>query len=160
MEPRRINEAGRRLIESFEGLRVDAYQDQGGVWTIGYGHTRGVTREMVVNQAQAESLLANDLDHAERAVSQFMARCGYMPTDNQFAALVSLVFNVGTVCLNSHLTHMLIGEHPMPALVPDWIELWNKVRVDGREVVSPGLARRRSAEAQLWQTPDTQGGVS
>ena len=40
--PRHINEAGLAMIKSFEGLRLDAYRDPVGIWTIGYGHTRGV----------------------------------------------------------------------------------------------------------------------
>lgn len=44
------NQAGLKLIESFEGLRLTAYQDSVGVWTIGYGHTKGVKKGQTIPQ--------------------------------------------------------------------------------------------------------------
>ena len=49
------------LVKSFEGCELEAYRDLGGVWTIGYGHTAGVHRGMVIDQPRAEGLLAEDL---------------------------------------------------------------------------------------------------
>jgi hypothetical protein len=60
--------AGLALIEQFEGLELEAYQDLVGVWTIGYGHTRGVRPGQTVTKAEAEALLQQDLAAAEAAV--------------------------------------------------------------------------------------------
>lgn len=85
-----INDAGLKLIESFEGLRLTAYQDSVGVWTIGYGHTQGVAQGQTITQQQAEAFLQQDLAVAEAAVNGR----GLALTDNQFAALVSFTFNL------------------------------------------------------------------
>jgi len=50
---RQINDAGLQLIASSEGLRLSAYQDVAGIWTIGYGHIRGVGRGMTITDDQA-----------------------------------------------------------------------------------------------------------
>ena len=56
--------AGRKLIETFEGLRLTSYQDQRGIWTIGYGHTGDVYANEIITQEEADNLLAIDLHHA------------------------------------------------------------------------------------------------
>lgn len=93
--PQTINTAGLQLIESFEGLRLNSYQDSVGVWTIGYGQTMGVTAGQTITQPQAEAFLQQDLGVAEAAVNGL----GQTLTDNQFAALVSFTFNLGGVNL-------------------------------------------------------------
>ena len=112
--PQTTNEAGLQLIESFEGLRLNAYQDSVGVWTIGYGHTKGVAQGQTITQAQAEAFLQQDLSSAEGDVNGH----GLTLTDNQFAALVSFTFNLGGGNLNKLLSH---GQ----AAVPDRILLFD-----------------------------------
>ena len=56
-----ISTAGIDLLTHFEGLRLEAYQDSVGVWTIGYGHTKGVTPSMKITEAQANNLLRTEL---------------------------------------------------------------------------------------------------
>ena len=55
------NQAGLQLIESFEGLRLNSYQDSVGVWTIGYGHTQSVQPGQTITQQQAQAFLQQDL---------------------------------------------------------------------------------------------------
>jgi lysozyme len=89
-----------KLIESSEGCRLKAYQDTGGVWTIGYGHTKGVGPNQTITQQMAEVLLKHDLDYATSIVNQQTGKC----TQGQFDALVDFIFNVGpTQFLHSHL---------------------------------------------------------
>jgi lysozyme len=92
MTPRIINAAGLALIEKWEGLVLTAGQDIAGVLTIGYGHTLGVYEGETITEAQADALLANDLAIFEEVVT--IHTIG-VPTDNQFAAMVSLSFNIG-----------------------------------------------------------------
>jgi len=81
-----------KLIHGEEGCKLTAYQDQGGVWTIGWGHTQGVTEGMVINQQQADLLFQEDLHDVEGYVQYYVK----VPlNDNQFAALTSLVYNIG-----------------------------------------------------------------
>jgi lysozyme len=83
---RRINEAGLELIKSFEGCRLDAYSDQAGVTTIGFGHTIGVRPGEVITQQEADDYLRSDLRRAETYVDAVTLD---VPTDDdQFAAMV------------------------------------------------------------------------
>lgn len=132
------NDAGLQLIESFEGLRLNSYQDSVGVWTIGYGHTQGVHQGQTITQQQAQAFLQQDLGVAEAAVN----RLGLTLTDNQFAALVSFTFNLGAGNLNKLMKNGL-------AAVPDRILLFD--HAGGRAL--PGLTRRRQAERALYLTP-------
>ncbi len=127
------------MTENFEGLRLTAYQDVKGVWTIGYGHTGPEVRDgMTISQAQAETYLRSDLLTAviavERDVKQPLSQ-------GQFDALVDFAFNVGATALeHSTLLRLLnAGNYADVALEFD---KWDHA---GATVVA-GLLRRRQAE--------------
>lgn len=83
---------GFNLIKEFEGLRLHTYKCPADRWTIGYGHTADVSANDVITEAQAISLLYQDVAESERAVNKYV----HVPlTQNQFDALVSFVFNLG-----------------------------------------------------------------
>jgi lysozyme len=142
---RLVNNAGLALVKSFEGLFLDAYRDIAGVWTIGWGHTGGVYKGQRVTQREAEMLLVIDLTEAAAEVA---LRAPYS-TDNQFAAMVSLAFNIGiygyrgSTVLRKHKASDFAGAAKA-------FELWNKAHVDGELVAVRGLTRRRKAEAALY----------
>ena len=69
----RISNRGLEIIKEFEGFRARAYMCPAGVWTIGYGHTRGVKAGDVVNEQQATELLRNDAKEAEEVVTEEVA---------------------------------------------------------------------------------------
>ena len=145
--PRIINESGLALIKQFEGMRLEAYPDVCGVWTIGYGHTNGVAPGMTITQDQADQLLLNDLDDAQNAVG---AAVGEVDTsDNQFAAMVSLCYNIGVGNFRSStvLKQHLVGDTPGAA---NAFLLWNKATIDGTPQVVTGLTLRRHAERALY----------
>jgi len=145
---RRINEAGLAIIKEFEGLVLTPYQCPGRVWTIGYGHTRTVKPGMVITPGQAEQLLLDDLRLAERAVSRSVE----VPlNDNQFSALVAFVFNVG-IGNFGRSTLLRLLNRGWYEQVPAQLSRWN--RASGE--VYGGLARRRAAEARLWNTPEVE----
>lgn len=143
----KTNLAGIELIKAWEGLRTTAYQDSVGVWTIGYGHTSmagepKVTPGMRITPDQATAILANDLGKYESAVSSALKRT---PTGNQFAAMVSLCFNVGpgNFLKSSVLTRFNAGDMQGAA---DAFLMWNKA---GGKVLQ-GLVNRREAERKLF----------
>lgn len=141
-----INGAGFDLIKHFEGFEDKPYLDQGGVATIGYGHTKGVTMESpVCTQAQAEEWLDDDLQDAMDAVDDAVT-IGL--TDNQYAALVSLVFNCGPAPLKGTLGRVLnTGDYTGAAMqFPAWDHVHG--------IVNDGLLKRRQAEMKLFNTPD------
>jgi len=81
-----------RLIEGSEGCELKAYPCPSGIPTIGYGHTSGVRLGMTCTPAQASVWLSEDVRYAEELVHSHVTS----PLDqNQFDALVSIIFNVG-----------------------------------------------------------------
>ncbi len=144
---RRISEEALAHLKRWEGLRLDAYRDGGGVWTIGYGHTAaaGAPRPeagMTITEVEAERILRADLAWAERAVERHVA----VPLgEGQFGALVSFVFNVGETAFagSTLLRRLNAGDY---AAVPEQLQRW--VHDGGRRV--EGLVNRRAAEAGLW----------
>ena len=135
---RQINDAGLNLIKSFEGLRLTAYDDSTGVWTIGYGHIKGVQQGQTITAEQADEFLREDLADAEAAVEHLPVPLN----DNQFAALVSFAFNLGPGNLRSLFKYGL-------AAVPERMMLFSHA---GGHVMM-GLVRRRAAERRLFLQP-------
>jgi lysozyme len=124
-----------------------AYRDSGGVWTIGYGHTKGVKQGDVVNDYGALKFLAEDLAWAEAAVNK--ALDGYKLTQNQFDSLVSLTYNIGATGFagSTVVKRIKAGDNIGAAEALTW---WNQ---DNGSVV-PGLVSRRAREKALFLTPD------
>ncbi|MBE9180927.1 lysozyme [Oculatella sp. LEGE 06141] len=141
-ERRQINTQGLELLKSFEGLRLTAYRDAVGVWTIGYGTTTGVRPGMRITQSQAEALLRQDLLRFETAVNNLVK----VPlTDNQFSALVSFTYNVGERALGTSTLLRLLNQGNYRGAANEFLR-WNKA--GGR--VLAGLTRRRNAERTLF----------
>lgn len=137
-----VNAATLSLIESFEGCRLTAYQDSVHVWTIGYGHTRGVKPGQTITQQQAEQFLRDDLSLAEADVRALAKRFNLTLNENQFGALVSFTFNLGAGNLRKLLSHGMEA-------IPQRILLFD--HAGGKALA--GLTRRRQAEAKLFNTP-------
>jgi lysozyme len=138
-----LSDAGLRLIKEYEGLRTEAYRCPAGVWTIGYGSTRGVREGMRITEAQAESLLRQDVERFERAVVGMVE----VPiTQGQFDALVSFAFNLGAAALRRSTLLRLLNQSRY-AEAASQFPRWNKA--GGR--VLAGLTKRRSAERALFE---------
>jgi len=91
------------LLKKHEGMRLQAYQDTVGVWTIGVGHTGGVRKDDVITLEQADLLLDADIYNAERgARSLFDNWFDFSPVRQD--AVVNLVFNLGKVGLSKFTT--------------------------------------------------------
>ena len=132
----RTSEKGIALIKSFEGCKLTAYLCPAGVWSIGYGHTAGVTQGQTITQAQADSFLKSDLEKYEKYVNA----TGLTLNQNQFDALVSFTYNCGAGNLKK-----LIANRTLPEIA-DAMLLYNK----GGGKVLTGLVRRREAERKLF----------
>ena len=131
-----------KMIKHFEGLELNAYQSAAGVWTIGYGHTKGVQQGMVISEETADEMLVEELKEYENYIND-MVNCPL--SQNQFDALVSWVYNLGPANLQAStlLKVLNAGDY---AGVPAQIKRWNKA---GGKVLE-GLTRRRQAEADLF----------
>lgn len=148
--PREINKAGYELIKEFEGKELVSYLCPAGVWTIGYGHTGPEVREGIyISDKRADELLGKDLDWAETAVQKACPAT----TDNEFAALVSLCFNIGAAGFAKSTVARLHNKEDKLGAARAF-SMWNKATVGGQLQPLLGLTRRRNSEAELYLTPD------
>lgn len=141
-----ISQEGLSLIKKFEGCKLESYKCAAGVWTIGYGSTKGIKEGMTITQEQADELLLKDVSVFEDNVINAVT----MPlTQYQFDALVSWTFNLGGANLKAStmLKKLNAGEYEE---VPSQIKRWNKA---GGKVLQ-GLIRRREAESLLFEGKD------
>jgi lysozyme len=150
---RNISPKGIALVEAFEGCQLTAYQDEGGVWTIGYGHTGlqhkdgTVYRGRVITQEKADELLAYDMNQFEHRVTALVKE---PLNQDQFDALVSFDFNTGGLTLNGGKPSTLLRALNLGDLagVDAQFMVWNKVK--GKAV--SGLTRRRMSERRLFNS--------
>lgn len=144
------NWTGLELLKKLEGCRLHAYQDQAGVWTIGYGHTKDVHAGDVWTQEQCDQAIVVDAELRVAGVREQLGRIELK--DNQFSALVIFAFNVGLVALHGSTAMRDIKAGSLSA-VPAALALWNKIHDrSGVPVVNAGLVARREAEGNLWRT--------
>lgn len=140
---RKIGQAGLNLIKEFEGCRLTAYKCAAGVWTIGYGHTAGVSQGMTITQAQADAYLRQDCEKFEKYVNN----AAYVPiteslNQNQFDALVSFCYNCGAGNLKKLCAGRTAAQ--IAAAMPQYCKAAGKTLA--------GLVRRRAAEVALFNT--------
>ncbi|MDA8928923.1 lysozyme [Gammaproteobacteria bacterium] len=139
----KISVEGLSLIKNFEGLELNAYQCAAGVWTIGYGHTKGVFEGQTIKKAEADEMLVLEMEEYEKAVNDAVT----ISIDQcMFDALVSWTYNLGPSNLNASTMLKVLNSGDYDG-VPEQIKRWNKA---GGKVLE-GLIRRRNAEALLFE---------
>lgn len=135
-----LSQNGIDLIKGFEGFRSEAYQDCVKVWTIGYGHIKNVHQGQVITQDQGEQLLREDCQKFVNHVNKFYPL--YNWNQNQFDALVSFAFNIGSITqltANGTRTNDVIAK-----------KMLEYCKAGGKEI--PGLVARRQKEQELFLT--------
>jgi lysozyme len=142
----KISEEGKALIKKFEGCELEAYRCPAGVWTIGYGHTKGVQQGDVWSQANADEMLDIELEEYEGYINDLV---NVELKQHQFDALVAWVYNlgVGNLISSTLLVKLNAGLYED---VPHEIKRWNKANGE----ILEGLVRRRLAESLLWSNKD------
>lgn len=134
---------GIELIKQFEGLKLTAYRDPVGIWSIGYGHTKGVKEGDTITREEAERYLRDDLATAEHAVSIYDSV--YHWNQNEFDALVSFAYNIGAGGIRQVTGS---GSRDKETIAQKMLLYYN---AGGKKLV--GLVRRRQAEHDLFVTP-------
>lgn len=142
----KTSQKGIDFIKRHEALKLHAYKDAVGVWTIGYGHTLTAKQGMVITEAEAEKLLIQDLKTAEDEINKHL-----LPLkQHQFDSLTSFVFNVG---IGSFRRSTLLKRLKIDINHPDIINQFNRWVYGGGKIL-PGLVRRRKEEANLYINGD------
>lgn len=134
------------LIKEFEGCRLTAYPDPatgGDPWTIGVGHTGPEVKSgMTISQSIADAYLVKDAEHAADTIKRAVT----VPLkQQQFDALVSFVFNVGS---GNFLKSTLLRKLNAGDYLGASLQLLKWSKAAGKEM--PGLVRRRAAEQSLF----------
>lgn len=145
----KVNEKGKDLIKSLEGCKLKAYQCSAGKWTIGYGFTRGVKEGDTITQEEADKRFEDEVQNFANEVS---LRLRVPVNENQFSAMVSLVYNIGVGAFE-HSTLLRFVNRMFFEEAANEFPKWNK---SGGKPLA-GLTRRREAERALFLEP-VEGG--
>ena len=138
----KTSDKGIDLIKKHEGFRSKAYRCSANVLTIGFGHTLNVKSTDVIDKAQAESFLRQDVEFAEKEVNKHNLNIN----QNKFDALVSFVFNLGVGNFARSTLLRKIKSNANDPTIRKEFERW--IYAGGK--VLNGLVRRRREEADLY----------
>lgn len=149
------SKGGVELIKGFEGVRLKAYRDTAGVWTIGWGSTRWANGTPVKKGDKLVNTdCANDLfeQTMKGYVNDVRSLVKVPLTQNQFDALVSFQYNTGGLAGSTLLKLLNSGDYQGAA---DQLLLWDKVTdpVTLQKKPFPVLTERRKKERKLFLTP-------
>lgn len=150
----RISSKGIDLIAHFEGVKLRAYQDTGGIWTVGYGTThypdgRKIKEEDIISLEYAKTLFAYDLRKFETIVLSKVKR---ELLQREFDALVSFCYNCGT----SYKSGGKWKDYNIWKLAQNKTitpEYWQKLAITDNGIVLEGLILRRKAESNMYFEP-------
>ncbi len=138
----KISQEGIELIKRWEGLKLQAYLDGGGVATIGYGHTKNVKQGDIITPMQAEAFLKKDLGWAEETIHDVVK----VPlTQYQYDALVSLCFNIGAYAFTKSTLVKFLNKMEYDNAATQFVR-WS---YDNGKMIQ-GLKNRRLDETQLF----------
>ena len=137
------SDRGREFTKSFEKCKLAAYDDGVGVWTIGWGHTKGVQRGDECTQEQADAWFDEEIVDYERGVTSAVK-----PTlsQNEFDACVSLAYNIGVGAFQRSTLVKLLNLHDFAGAAKQF-DVWNR----GGGQIMQGLVKRRAAERRIFE---------
>ena len=137
-----MTQQGLDFIKKYEGLRLEAYKCPAGVWTIGYGHTKGVMPRMKISKEEAERLLKHDVSIVELKVVNTVGKLQACKID----ALVSFAFNVGMAAFYRSTLCRKVKANSDDASIRAEFGKW--VYAGSKKL--PGLVKRRAEEAEMY----------
>jgi lysozyme len=137
-QPMQYSQSGLRLTQGFEGCKLLAYRNKGDVWTIGFGHTRGVKEGDTCDMTQAVIWLQEDVAFAVKDVNRIVE---VQLTQGEFDACVDFAFNCGCNSFDHSTLLKLINKGDFEHAANEFAK-WD--HAGGIEVA--GLLRRRLAE--------------
>lgn len=129
-------------IKKFEGVRLTAYQDSVGVWTIGFGHTAGVKKGDKITEYQAEQFLREDLKKFEAIAD----KCKRITTQGRYDAILDFIYNCGPANWNSSTLKKYIEAGKVVWEIQEQFLRW--VNAGGKKL--GGLVTRRIWEANRF----------
>ncbi len=143
MGTKKLSTKGAFFIKLKEGFESVAYKKDDGIWTIGYGHTLGVTQSMICTRAEADTWFLQDVAKCEASVN----KQNLALSQNQFDALVSYAYNIGTGAFEKGTLLSLIKSGASEVEIRNW---WTSTWISTKGKVLPGLVTRRAEEADMF----------
>lgn len=147
----KISKRGIELIKHFESFKEKAYQDSGGIWTIGYGNTlwkdgTKVKRGDIISEREAVELMAYWLKEKERIL---MTKINVPLKQHQFDALISFIYNAGTGYYSNkkYLDYNIFKKVNDNSISKEY---WENLAITAGGKVLNGLKRRRRAEWKMF----------
>lgn len=141
----RVTKKAFEQIKRFEGCRLEAYRDAVAIWTIGYGHTQGVKRGMVITQEEADRMFEEDIAKFESAIEAIPGCKELSP--NRWDAIISLAYNIGIGNFKRSTLLKKLQSNPNNKTIFQEFLRWDKAKGQRLE----GLRRRRKWEAMRWE---------
>ena len=140
----KTGEKGLNLIKKFEGFSDKEYICPARKPTIGYGHVILPSEHFPssITKEEAEILLKNDLVSREKSLNILIK---VVITQNQFDALISLIYNIGIENFKQSTLLKFINDKLFDK-IPDQFRRWKYIN----KVISKGLLNRREEEIKLW----------
>lgn len=141
------------LLKEVEGWSSTAYHDGAGKMTIGWGHMiredEGWLKHTTISEDVGEALLTIDVDRANYTITETVK---VQLTENQRAALVSLVYNIGDSAWRESTTLKMLNNKEYDKM-PSRFYLWSKITdpKTKEKVTSKGLLNRRAKEVAVWE---------
>lgn len=130
-------------IKKYEGCQMESYEDSNGRWAVGYGQTGPqITKGLRITQLEADAFLRNHVERVQEDISRLVK---VKLTQNQFDALVGLVYNIGLGAFSSSTLLKKINGDKMEEAAQEILK-WTHSQ--GKEL--PGLKNRRQDEYYLF----------
>lgn len=144
--------SGNKFIASVEGVRYTAYLDSVGVWTIGRGITyyengSPIKKGDTVTAEREEALFQNTVKFFVKKVNEYVKK---PVNQNQFNALVSFCYNIGTQAFKTSTLLKKVNVNPADKTIANEFMKWVKGTVKGKKVTIAGLVNRRKKEVELY----------
>lgn len=145
-----ISSNGLALIKREEGEKLTAYRDSRGIWTIGVGHTGTVGGEpvhqgMTITAARSTELLRSDIQWVQETITDYVKP---QLTQNQYDALCSLIFNIGTSAFRGSTLLRLLNVNNLKGAADEFLK-WKRAGSDP-DILLP----RRKRERELFLCAD------
>lgn len=145
---RTLDTFGYKLIQQFEGLKLKAYQDSVGIWTIGYGNITYLDGSKVkkgdeITREQADLMFKSTANKFALEVAKLINVC---LTQNQFNALVSLAYNIGIGAFKGSTLLKKVNNNPNDKSIANEFLKW---KYAGSKVIQ-GLLNRRIKESEVY----------
>jgi len=131
-----------------EGFRSNVYTCIAGKKTIGYGFTsESIVSKGKITKAEADQILGNYCVAIGNKIDKLVT---VELTDNQKTVLIDFCYQYGSSAFASSTLLKKINAGAPATEIHTEIKKWNKIKSNGKYVISKGLNNRNDRRVALW----------